>query len=107
MLMTMPDGRVMALRKPGDFMMEMEVVEAAGLDARGLPTNRVLENNGWMFNAQLVCLVASIDSVPEPFPANLPDIKALMAKLGRPVINEIMKYWMAGVAEVNNTIAKK
>jgi hypothetical protein len=105
-LLVDPAGRTLALRPADDMLLMMDVLEAAGLDAKGQPTEHVLHNPTWLGNAHIACQVASIDGVPEPFPRNLPELRALVGKVGRPTMNVLTVRFNGMRAEVNPAVAK-
>lgn len=76
-------GRKLSLKEPGDPLLLLDVLEAAGRDARGNATAGLATNQAWVGMANLACHVEDIDGVPEPMPTNVPQIRALIGKLGR------------------------
>ena len=105
-LMTVPGGRILSLRPANDMLSMMDVAEAAGVDGRGQPTDRVLHNPIWMGNAQIACQVAAIDGVPEPFPRSVTEIRALVGKLGAPAMGRLTTRWGESGRDVNEEAAK-
>jgi hypothetical protein len=76
-------GRVLTLHAPGDPLLTLDMLEAAGRDGRGQPVLHLVTNQGWIGMANVACHVEAIDGVPEPLPTNVPQIRSLIAKLGQ------------------------
>lgn len=94
-------GRKLTLHELGDPLLTLDVLEAAGRDARGNPVAHLVTNQGWMGMATVACHVEDIDGVPEPRPSNVVQIRALIGKLGR----EGMKAVAAAInAEISNSV---
>jgi len=105
-LLTLKDGRVLSLRPAGDMLTMMDVLEAAGVDARGQQTERVLHNPTWIGNANIACQVAAFDGVPQPLPRSLPELRALIGKVGRQGMTALTQRWSESAADANEEVAK-
>jgi len=100
-------GRVIALRPHPDVMLTMDILEAAGLDAKGRPVVQFISNDRWMGYATLACYVASIDGVPTPMPSHAGQIKTLVGQLGNEGIAAIADAIQAeATADLNLETAK-
>jgi hypothetical protein len=105
-LLTLKDGRVLSLRPAGDMLTMMDVLEAAGVDGRGQQTERVLHNPTWLGNANIACQVAAFDGVPQPLPRSLPELRALIGKVGRQGMTALTQRWSESAADANEEVAK-
>jgi hypothetical protein len=105
-LLTLKDGRVLTLRPAGDMLTMMDVLEAAGVDARGQQTERVLHNPTWIGNANVASQVAAFDGVPYPLPRNLSELRALIGKVGRQGMNALSQRWAETARDANEEAAK-
>jgi hypothetical protein len=100
-------GRKITLRPHPDVLLTWDILEAAGQDAKGRPTEIYIKNDRLMGFATLACYVSDIDGVPVPMPAHIGQIKALVGQLGDDGIEAISKAIQAeATVEVNVETAK-
>ncbi len=107
-IVTDAKGRKITLRPHPDVILTMDILEAAGVDAKGRPATQFITNDRWMGYATLACHVASIDGVPTPMPTHAGQIKALVGQLGTEGINALSDAFADEMtaAEVNDEAAK-
>lgn len=101
-------GRKITLRPHPDVILTMDILEAAGVDAKGRSVTQFLNNDRWMGYATLACYVSAIDDVPTSMPTHAGQIKALVGQLGTEGIAAISDALSAAdeAAEVNMEAAK-